>query len=403
MPIKARPLPLSKSDIEEKFKEIEKWWDMSPNLIKIKNDIIKLVETNFVNKDRLNILCILPTISQISREEIRNCLNRMDDYLEKNEKISKEEFYELFWNLKKTKSENKNYSTWKYNKADFHQWWTRECALVSWLEILKKTHFFETMIRCSLKRNENNDWWRILLPLCNKKWEYQEVKDDEIEYLKKTHFANWRGVISDSSLWFNILEATFLKKYFHVNNKIHFDKFNELEYDVINNKICWYDLYSEIAKMFLWEEVVSWIDYIPASNTSEDPIKYLLGLSKTWIIKLWCSLKLPYNYDYSSVKPIKKITTTRWYLVDVYWEKDGFLYGIDEIGRKCFSLKWCNEWFIERHQYSIEKIFSKGNETYVVIINPWFTEKKLTVSLKQFKEMVSIFGIFAFNINKMFH
>ena len=396
---KQEPNWLSKNDVEKKFEELEKSWTMPSNLIKLKNNIIKLIDDNFVDKQRLEFL---PVITQINRKNFNNFLNRRDYYLENNEKLSKEQFYTLFWNLKKTKSNNKTYSTWKYNKSDFHQWWTWECVLLSWLEILKKTPFFETMIRCSLKRNENNDWWLILLPLCNKKWEFKEVKDDEILYLKKSYFTNWRGVISDSSLWFNILETIFLKEYFHKMNKLDFDKFNELSYDLINEKISWYSLYSEVANIFLWEEAVVWVDYIPVrSNTSDDTLKFMLKLSKTWIIKLWCNLKIPRDYKYTN-KPVKTINTTRWYTVNVYWEDDSFLYGIDEINRSCFSPKWCNEWFIRWHQYSIEKLFSKDNETHVVIINPWFTEKKLTVSLKQFKEIIQVFNVIAFDIEKMF-
>ena len=295
----------------------------------------------------------------------------------------------------------------KHNKADFNQWWTWECVLVSSLEILKKTPFFETMIRCSLKRNDLNDWWLLLVPLCNKWWQFKEIKDEEIKYLKKPYFANWRGVISESSLWFNILESIFIKEYFQ-NMKLNF---NELDYDTINKKINWFFMSWNIWDMhlkygvldyFLWKDILkSSKDQIYSENMPEDCLKYILELSNTWIIKIWCRTHIPNNYKYPEL-PISSIPSTRWYKVDIYWEDDDFLYGKDEKWRDCCSPKWCNEWFIWWHQYSIEKYFTKNNETYIVIINPWFTEKKLTISLKQFKKMTKQIDIVCFNINDMF-
>ena len=398
---RTQPKGISPGDIDEQFNRLQNIWIDFQNLTKIKKSIINLISGKSINKYFLDVI---PIIEQIDRKKYKEFLERMDNYLKKNEILSKENFYILFWNPNKN---NNNYSIWKYDKADFNQWWTWECALVSSLEILKKTPFFETMIRCSLKRNDWNDWWLLSVPLCNKWWQFKEIKDDEIKYLKEPYFANWRGVISESSLWFNILESIFIKEYFQ-NMKLNF---NELDYDTINKKIDWFfiswnvwdmHLKGGVLDYFVWKDILkSSKDQIYSENMSEDCLKYILELSKTWIIKLWCRTHIPNNYEYPE-KPISSIPSTRWYRIDVYWEDDDFLYGKDEIWRLCCSPKWCNEWFIWLHQYSVEKYFTKNNETYIVIINPWFTEKKLIVSLKQFQKMVTDIDIVCFNINDMF-
>jgi hypothetical protein len=226
-----KPKSITPDDINEQFNRLQNDWVNFQNLTKIKNEIINLINNNSVNKIFLDLF---PIIGQIDRKKYNEFLKRMDNYLNENEILSKKDFYQLFWNIKQ--KNNNNCSIWKYDKADFNQWWTWECALVSSLEILKKTPFFETMIRCSLKRNDWNDWWLLSVPLCNKWWQFKEIKDDEIKYLKEPYFANWRGVISESSLWFNILESIFIKEYFQ-NMKLNF---NELDYDTINKKIDWF-------------------------------------------------------------------------------------------------------------------------------------------------------------------
>ena len=405
---KKEPTRISNDDVEKKFCELKESWFDSPNLIKIKNDIIRLLGNDSINIDWLDII---PILVQMDRGKYRDFLNRMNQYLVDNGELSKESFYELFWNLKMAKSNSQNHSTWKYNKSDFHQWWTGECVLISSLEILKKTPFFETLIRCSLKRNNSDDWWILLVPLCNKNWQFKEIKDDEINYLQNPYFVNWRGVISESSLWFNILESIFIKEYLYNSCKLDFNTINELDYDTINKKVDWFfiswNLWNSfidwgVLNYFLWKDIINFSkDQLSCCNFSKECLEYILELSKVWIIKLWFRVKIPGGFKYSG-KPTKSVNSTRWYMVDIYGENDEFLYWVDERGRHCFSPKWCDEWFTTWHQYSIEKIFKKNGKTYVVVINPRFTEKKLSVSIEQFMKMVRNLDVICFNVDKMF-
>lgn len=415
--------PASKYDIETRFSQLQESWFDFPDLNQIQEQLTKLVNNNFVHKQFLDII---PIIGNIDKKRYHQFLKRKNDYLEKHETLSREDFCKLFWDQRKSAKNKWNYSTWKYNKSNFHQWWTGECVLVSSLETLKKTIFFETMIRCSLKRNDDDDWWILLIPLCNNEWQYREVKDDEIKYLKEksfTYFNIPRGVISDSSLWFNILESIFLKEYLHNVHNLVFDKINELDYNTISQKIededwDWIQVVGEwgVLDMFLWEEIIrlSKETLPPPKNKwksecntiSEECLNYILELSKTWTIKLLCTVKIPNNYYTDKIKDTEQIQSTRWYTIKKYKEDDNFHYGIyntiDWKLWRCFSPKWCDEWFFTRHKYSIERTFVKNGEIYVVIINPWFTEKKLTVTLKQFKEMVKSLDVVVFDIDKIF-
>ena len=148
----------------------------------------------------------------------------------------------------------------------------------------------------------------------------------------------------------------------------------------------------------IWRDK-SLVTNISTNGTSKEGLLYLLKLSKTWIIKLCCQLKIPNNYQYNDT-PTQTVESTRGYKVHIYKENDDFSYGIDEVWHECFKPQWCDEWFITNHEYSIEKF--SDDENYVVLKNPWFTEKKLKIPLKQFQSMCQVFDVISFNIKNLF-
>lgn len=393
---------LSVEDVDDKFLEL---WYSSERFIKIANRIKSLVWQNFISKRFLDIFY---SLWLMDHKKYREFIQRRNNFLKNHEEhLSKKDFIKLFgdWSVKSNKQD---YLMWlsKYKKSEIEQWWTWECGLITGLEIFKKTPFFETMIRCSLKRNKNWDWWMLLSPLCNSEWIYNEIKDKEIEYFKQPHFRNGRWVISDSSLWFNILESIFIKEYLRNIRWYTFEDLRSLDLDLVGEAIKWFSLNYDIFSYFLgksYKENCVQKDFIPVQDCSSDVFELLLELNKTWIVKFWFDTKIP-NREISD-HPIKKVDSTRWYKIDVLYEAvddNDFSIGKDDIWRECFYIKSCDERFIDGHEYSIERSFKKDNKTYVVVKNPRFTGKELIISLDQLKSIISIFSAVVFDIDNMF-
>ena len=169
---------------------------------------------------------------------------------------------------------------------------------------------------------------------------------------------------------------------------------------------------------FLWKDTIKsiWI-----TDYNDEEIEWLINLTKTWIIKLttgviedkinsyiknnsiefWNNLQVNNNIDEDSNE---KILNERWYTLKIFHEawpneeislwKAGALW-------TTFKIKWTKERFVPGHAYSIEWMHKKNGETFVTIINPRYTWKKIDVPLKYIKEFFSIW-IYWFNLDNMF-
>lgn len=417
-------------DVDEKFDKLEKkGWEIS----KIRENVKSLISKNDILPETLDN--ILPLNALCNYNEYRKFLARRDDFLRNHQVMSANQFSQLFWNeiLKNKKIENnKDLISGKYNKADINQGKLWICVFDTFLKQFKETPFFETMIRCSLQRNESNDWWKCLIPLCNNEWKYEEISDDDIDYLKNSKIWN-KKLISDTSLWFNILETLLVKMIWNrkkypnlafghwrlqlAENTISYHDLKTVTQDDLHDSAYWINI-KKAHDYFLWKDVVE--QSYPIYNFDDEELKWLVNLTKTWIIKLRLGVKNSYRDNIKKFVPPKKnrsvrnngldgetnerILDERWYTLKVLHKSSSD----DEISVWnakdlwiVFKIEWTNEWFVSDHAYSIEGMHKKNGKTFITIINPRYTWKKIDVPLKYVKEFFYIW-VDWFDINKMF-
>lgn len=406
----------------------DNWWQ----IFEIRENIKNLVAKNNILPDELKDL--LPLKSLCNHEKYREILERRNTFLERHQVMDANEFAKLFWNddlQNKEINNNKVLISGKYNKADINQWKLWICVFDTFLKQLKETPFFETLIRCSLQRNETNDWWKCLIPFCNDEWKYEEISDVDIDYLKNSEYKG-KFLISDTSLWFNILETLLVKMIW--NKK----RYSGLAVGFDGNRYLWNTNYDNLKALsiddlvvatyglnvkplrdiFLWENTIKSIWVL---NFNDEELEWIIKLTKTWIIKLTASVtdgkinnyiknnipnygnKQVINHDIDG-KSNEKTLIERWYPLNVTyqaWPDEEVSIWIAKNLWTTFKIKWTNEWFVPWHAYSIEWIHKKNGETFVTIINPRYTWKKIDVPLKYIKEFFSIW-IYWFDFDNMF-
>lgn len=428
-PPKAIPPKITENDIDERFETLnlpkENHWKVS----EIREKIKKLL----IGRD-ITYLDGIDLIDLCDRKKYREFLKRRDNYLKKHQVMDADEFAMLFWNKNlqtKKIDDNNRLISWKYNKSDINQGILGICIFDSFLKQLKETPFFETLIRCSLQRNEKNNWRKCLIPFCNNEWKYEEISDEDIDFLKNSKYEG-KSLISNTSLWFNIIETLLVKmscnriKYPELSSG--YSKFNSVEYrsfvcddfktmtsDDLHDITYWA---LNADKFFLWENIKEWVTI---SKFNDEELEWLINLSKNWIIKLttwvvWEKINkyIEKNVHISNDNPTMKTSidgdanektlNERWYTLTVLheaWPNEEISVWENKLLWTIFKIKWTNEWFVGSHAYSIEGMHKKNGETFVTIINPRYTWKKIDVPLKYVKEFFDIW-IYWFDIDKMF-
>ena len=417
-------------DVDNMFNEIENLQDDFWKISEIRKNTKNLVVKNHVVYDSLNNILHLKDLCD--RKKYREFLTRRNDFLEKHQLMNANEFAQLFWNnnLKNKKVDNDLISG-KYNKSDINQWKLWICIFDTFLRQLKETPFFETLIRCSLQRNDKNNWRKCLIPFCNNEWNYEEISDEDISYLKKTKIWD-KEMISNSSLWFNILETLLVKmvwnndKYpylasgfdgFHYRSWSYSD-LKTLDAETLELATYWV-IEHKMRDYFLWKDIIR--GGICISDFNDEELEFLLQLSQSWIIKLniWTIDEKIHNYIKNNIPNFEnqssindnidensneKTLIERWYPLKVLYQawpdEDVSIWKAKKLWMS-FKIKWTKEWFVQWHAYSIAGMHKKGWETFVTIINPWYTWKKIDVPFRYIKEFFTI-SVFWFDTDKMF-
>lgn len=420
---------LKPEDIDERFDKMEENWG---KFSEIRKNIKSLVAKNHFSPTFLDTIISLKDFCD--NKKYRKLLKRRNEYLGKHQIMNADEFAKLFWNdnLKnKWNDDNNRLISGKYNKSDINQGILGICVFDTFLKQLKETPFFETLIRCSLQRNEKNNWRKCLIPLCNNEWKYEEISDEDIDYLKNSKYEGKR-LISNTSLWFNILETLLVKmiwdkkKYPWLASWDDVEKYYNYNYENMRlmdpenlHHIAYWIFRHNAHDYFLWKDVIK--DTREISNFNDEELEWLINLMKTWIIKLNMGVNRAKRDEYikENIHDSKNNTTMkngidsetnektlleRWYTLTISheaWPNENI--SIWEVKKlwTTFKIKWTNEWFVDGHAYSIEGMHKKNGETFVTIINPRYTWKKIDVPLKYVKEFFDIW-IYWFDIDKMF-
>ena len=450
----APPKYIIPEDVDKCFDNLgDVWWKAS----EIRENIRNLIAKNNILPQCLDLDNMLQLKDLCDNKKYREFLKRRNYFLENHQVMDANEFAKLFWNdnlknddlrnqmvetLKKIHSKyndgeelnmDRELISGKYNKSDIKQWKLWICTFDTFLKQLKETPFFETLIRCSLQRNETNDWWKCLIPFCNNEWRYEEISDADIDYLKNSEYEG-KKLLSDSSLWFNILETLLVKmvwnknkypnlwigywKFRHQNKIISYNNLQTLTPEELHGNTRWISN-NDAYNYFLWPNTIK--QGYAVENFNDNEVEWLINLTKTWIIKLrtWVmdnkinsyiknnSIELwnntPVNNDLHEDSN-EKILNERWYTLKIFheaWPNEEVSMWKAENLWTTIKIKWTKERFVPGHAYSIEGMHKKDGETFVTIINPRYTWKKIDVPLKYIKEFFYVW-VDWFNLDKMF-
>jgi len=336
-----------------------------------------------------NVRIITNYLRNMDRTKIKDYIHRKKEYLEKNRTISKEKFEELFW--------------WngKYWKAEINQWALGICYAYSWLELLKKTNWFDEMIQTNFRETEN--WWEVRLPFCDINWKRIKINKTDID--KELPKSYWNGTVNINSkskyLWFKIIEIAFMKKYiidnfftYHswlldweeLQSKIEYEKTwdFQLTHNIINKfEGSWMIDYS--MELLYWSSIIhnKW-EYSLNTSLMDLAFKH----HEKWLYKIALQSKI-WDKTTNNVKIIRK--------------------NLDQLnGDKLLDIIIDENWkesvkFFMSHSYSIEKCYIDKNtwEKRVRVVNPWHTWIKFDIPLEDCKSIFEreVIGI---DIDKMF-
>ena len=352
----------------ESYKSELKWLWINPNtinnideivvILQIIPDILKSKYRNikeYINKKKL----YLKKIRELEEKELKKNGNKSDKKL-----ISDEEFNQLFkeWDDK-----------WKYWIQNIYQRDLWYCYAYSWFELLKKSNFFDVLVKTSMKKTA--DGWEVNLPLWDLNWYTIKINKSEID--SKYTFIDkktWKqrndvNINSDSALWFKILEIGFIKEYI-INNHEYDDipaieetrkKYQETWDIILNwellNIIEWWET-KDFFKYILGEEYVSTI-----TLTDNSKKKAILKLANQWNIKIDLS-----NWTDCNSKDLEKLEIS------------------------------------DHHVYSIERIYydKKLKKDIVIFVNPRYTNKKYEITADECCKAFGKFGVTIIRLDKLF-
>ena len=300
----------------------------------------------------------------------REYIERKNEFLQENETLSKDKFNELFkdWEDK-----------WKYGIWNIHQTDLWFCYAYTWFELLKKSNFFETLIRTSMR--ETNNWREIKFPLWDPNWHIKKKKKSEIdsEYSfmdeEKQQQRNV-NINSNSALWFKILEIAFIKEYL-INpptriNEIGLVKKAKNEYETTwDITVNW-----ELLNLLEWWRTTEFMERILWNTINTYRTNSTVIIPLLWYINSW------------NIKIMLDSTTNKW------WPKT-----VD-----CTLKNWNIKQIRTNHAYSIERIYTSKNtsEKIVVIVNPRDTSKKIEITIDECLKVFNHADVTTINLDKTF-
>ena len=166
--------------------------------------IKKICEWEMVDIEKIVTLGKL--IKNINKDFIKRKINYLDKCRKNDSQlINDSEFEELFW------------KEWKFWKWEINQGKLWYCYFYTVCEMLKKTNYFNILVKTNLRKSKTWEWWDIRLPMWHADWQWIPVSKDEIDKTfdvpnKKLWLKKWVSVNSDTQLWFKIIEIGFIKK-----------------------------------------------------------------------------------------------------------------------------------------------------------------------------------------------
>ena len=365
-------------------------------VIKNKELILKITWKGRISTDLDNPLNVLVAVkmSKIIKNsniiKMKNYVKRKQEYLEKNRLIDDHEFKRLFR------------GSWKYWKWEIGQTDLKLCYFYTIIELLKKTNFFEVLIKTNLKKSEDWEWWCVRLPFCDENWVWITVFhseiDKEFDIHDKKWLREWASINSHSPEWFKILEIAYMKKFL-------IDKYKNIKQEFLNT----------------WNVALSW-DRIASLEGRRRGVALQILMWKDNIIQWFNPNEIDCNIIFDNFG--------QWLMVDLGvkkeeylddklkinkgWEKEVFISDVKIIGKNnnisakekllcaifeteppepsdVVRLKDGRKWviFCKNHSYSIEKCYI-DKQTWakrVLVVNPWHTWMKFDISLETAEEI----------------
>lgn len=198
--------------LSTKKRQLSEFWSIIQTESSLKRNIagLKYVIKNPIKSSKMAVDYFRnPKITSVKREFSDiisyNTKNMWDDiniktkeaeYLSSHETMSENEYNSLF-----------------ANKESLQQWQLWNCYLVSWIQQLINTPYFDTLMRTSIQRVKWNGWsclwYQITIPLWVPSWRKILIKDSELSIAK----IRW-------SSWFKLLELVYAKNILIKNNRL---------------------------------------------------------------------------------------------------------------------------------------------------------------------------------------
>ena len=150
----------------------------------------------------------------------REFISRSKEYLKNNEQLSKEDFDQLF------KWPEKGWKYWYTPVKQTHLWY---CYAYAGFELMQRSGVFESLIRTSLKKTPDGQWWEVRIPLGSKDGHIIKVANSELNqpYLIPREIPEGTpaklvpiSVNSNGSKGMKILEIAFIKESILSNRRL---------------------------------------------------------------------------------------------------------------------------------------------------------------------------------------
>ena len=160
---------------------------------------------------------------------IKGLLERKTKYLEKYQTLSDKRFDELFRNVDQqheiTKIKQQNLKYGKYGITEIMQKTLEYCYAYTGFNLLKRSNFFEVMIKTSIR--ETSQWWEVNVPFGSKNGKIIKVWKQEIHDSYRvldedtwTYNSFESETTSKTSPWMKILEIAFIKEHILEQNNL---------------------------------------------------------------------------------------------------------------------------------------------------------------------------------------
>lgn len=394
---------LSNEEIDKDLEICKKLWLDKEALTHIRTihnlpqEVIEFCNSNNLN-DFSDIATVRAFYSLANKNSIQWYLERKNKFSQKKKLLSDEKYVEYFW------------WKWKFNKDEIHQWGIGLCYMYTCFELFKKMNWFDAFIQSNFIEDE--EWWKIRLPLNT--WDWIKVHVEEIDKKYKVKYGDmWYTrnvwINSDSDfLWSKILEIAFIKRLIQIkdNNGFSWDwsPENPLDVDITWSKlndIEWWDTINSMSLLFWSNKILRWEIYnsLPSYkklkeihapsvivNESKERVdtykmrtEKLFDFHKTWLVAvdLWLAQTADEEVRVKNVK-----------IVDKFWNE----IDNEELGGESdiiIGKTWKKSIKIyPRHAYSLEKCYiDKEWNKMIRIVNPWHTNIKFDIPFKRAQEL----------------